>query len=187
MIASSITGRSKQGIEQAFAVNYLGHFLLTLQLLKFLHKGAPSRVINLSSLTHSTARIDFNSLEYWKLLIEEGADIHKEPLWTCSSMTPSLNSLYAQTKLAMLLFSNELSNRFSHLGINSNAICPGVVATNILQEFGFFIREVGPYAMKLITVVGYGVTADTAAKTPAMLCSPAVCSFILFSHSFTEV
>lgn len=164
--------RSKQGFELTFAVNVLGPFLLTLHLIPLLQKAAPSRVINLSSLTHGRGRVDFNTLEYWRLLMLEGRDsIQDCPLFTQSSLSPTLDSLYSTSKLAVLLLSTELSDRFKHLGIVSNALCPGIVATNILNEFGWFIRTFGPAVMKSIAKLGFGVSAETAALTPLLLAS----------------
>ena len=165
--------RSKQGFEMTFAVNFLGHFLLTMHLIPLLRNAAPARVINLSSLTHSRGRIDFNTLEYWRLLMNENEcdTISEYPLYTRSSLAPSLNSVYSNSKLAMVLFSNELSDKLSHAGIVSNALCPGIVATSILEDFGWFTRTFGPPVMKLMTTMGIGVTVETAAKTPLLLAS----------------
>ena len=44
------------GIETTFAVNYLAPFLLTRLLLPLLEKSAPSRVVNMSSVSHNFIR-----------------------------------------------------------------------------------------------------------------------------------
>merc|ERR1712137_1039 len=164
MLPTAIDKRSKQGFEVTFAVNYLGHFLLTLHLLPLLHKAAPSRIVNVSSLTHEKGRLDFNTLEYWRLLMRHNSSISTYPLYTCSSASHDLESIYSDSKLATKLFSNELSDRFSHLGIVSNALCPGIVATNILDDFKWYTRIFGPLVMRII-----GVTPDYAAKTLLLL------------------
>ena len=184
-MAARLSDRSKQGFERTFAVNFLGHFLFTMHLIPLLKASVPSRIINLASLTHSKGRIDFNTLEYWKLLMDEGRnDIHGCPLFTLSSNNPTLENLYANTKLAKILFSNELAARLEGTGIVSNSLCPGIVATSILEDFGFIIRVFGPIVMRIMAMVGIGVTADTAAKTPLMLASsPKVCILYILDYS----
>ena len=50
--------RTREGWEMQFATNHLGHFLLTNLLLPALKKGAPGRVVNLSSAAHLYATVD---------------------------------------------------------------------------------------------------------------------------------
>jgi len=51
------------GFEQTLAVNYLAPFLLTHELLPLLKESAPSRVINLSSGLHRSAKLDLSDLQ----------------------------------------------------------------------------------------------------------------------------
>ncbi len=54
---------SVNGFEQNFAVNYLGHFLLTNELLPILKKSKDGRVVFLgSSVHHQVKKLDFDNL-----------------------------------------------------------------------------------------------------------------------------
>ena len=99
------------GIEATFAVNHLGYFLLTNLLADLLVKSAPSRVVVVASLGHRRGTIDFEDLGY-----EKGYAIF---------------AAYARSKLANVLFTNELSRRLSGKGVTANSLHPGTVATNI--------------------------------------------------------
>lgn len=62
-------GRTEDGFEQHFGVNYLGHFLLTWLLLDKLKdsgkRGQYSRVVNVSSSAHRIGEIRLNDLNSW--------------------------------------------------------------------------------------------------------------------------
>ena len=99
------------GFERQLATNYLGHFALTARLRPNLN-GA--RVVNLSSVAHRRGRIDFEDMQGEKAYSPWAA--------------------YAQTKLAMLMFSLELHRRSTANGWNIQSIAahPGWSATSIV-------------------------------------------------------
>ena len=51
------------GFEIQFGTNYLGHFVLTARLMPLLRRASEPRVVNVSSLAHRTAFIDFDDLQ----------------------------------------------------------------------------------------------------------------------------
>jgi NAD(P)-dependent dehydrogenase (short-subunit alcohol dehydrogenase family) len=51
------------GFEMQFGTNYLGHFVLTARLMRLLRRSSGPRVVNVSSLAHRTAFIDFDDLQ----------------------------------------------------------------------------------------------------------------------------
>jgi NAD(P)-dependent dehydrogenase (short-subunit alcohol dehydrogenase family) len=79
------------GFEMQFGTNYLGHFVLTARLMTLLRRASGPRVVNVSSLAHRTAFIDFDDLQ--------GARVYSP--WKA----------YGQSKLAMLMFALELQRR----------------------------------------------------------------------------
>lgn len=102
-------------VETTFAVNYLSHFLLTNLLLDLLKQTATrhgeARIVNLGSEAHRGGEIDFE-------------DIH------AAEDYGGLQA-YAQSKLAMLLFTYELARRLRGTGVTVNCVHPGVVSSNI--------------------------------------------------------
>ncbi|MEA5125452.1 oxidoreductase [Xanthomonas floridensis] len=104
------------GMELQFGSNYLAHFALTAQLLPLLRAAAAPRVVNLSSLAHRSARIDFDDLQ--------------------SARPYRPWKAYGQSKLAMLIFSMELQRRSDAQGWNVRAIAahPGLARTALIAN-----------------------------------------------------
>ncbi|XP_059761727.1 retinol dehydrogenase 13 isoform X2 [Balaenoptera ricei] len=108
---------TEDGFEMQLGVNYLGHFLLTNLLLDKLKASAPSRIINLSSLAHVAGHIDFEDLNWEKRKYDTKA-------------------AYCQSKLAVVLFTKELSRRLQGTGVTVNALHPGVARTELGRHTG---------------------------------------------------
>jgi NAD(P)-dependent dehydrogenase (short-subunit alcohol dehydrogenase family) len=105
------------GLEKTFAVNYLSHFLLTNLLVDRLRASASARIVNVSSNAHARGSIDFENLQ---------GERHYEQI-----------DAYARSKLALLMFSYELSRRLRGSPVTANAVHPGMVATTFGDENGF--------------------------------------------------
>ena len=103
---------SRDGFEEMFAVNYLAHYLLTRMLLPCLERSAPARIVHVASNAHAFCKsINFDDLSHQQRF--------------------SAFAVYGHSKLANMLFSNELSRRLHASGVTSNALHPGAVATGI--------------------------------------------------------
>ncbi|KAK1364916.1 Short-chain dehydrogenase TIC 32, chloroplastic [Heracleum sosnowskyi] len=117
---------SKDNIEQTFAVNHLGQFLLTNLLLETMKKTArknqtEGRIINLSSFMHRYG------------VHKEGIrfeEIKDEKSYSSSALG---RSAYGLSKLCNILHTNELARRFKEEGVNitANSLHPGFITTNI--------------------------------------------------------
>jgi NAD(P)-dependent dehydrogenase (short-subunit alcohol dehydrogenase family) len=121
---------SLDGLEETFAVNHLGAFLLTNLLLDLLGAGAPSRIVNVSSGAHLRAHINFDDLQ--------------------SERRYNAWKAYGQSKLANVLFTYELARRLEGTGVTVNAVHPGVVRTNFGSSGGFVrfgTRIAGPFLL----------------------------------------
>lgn len=107
--------KTKDGFEMQFGSNHLGHFALTGHLLPLLKKTADSRVVTVSSLAHKGAAIAFDNLD--------GTEGYKAM------------KFYGQSKLANLLFAQELDKRLKQHGLKpiSLACHPGISATNLFK------------------------------------------------------
>jgi NAD(P)-dependent dehydrogenase (short-subunit alcohol dehydrogenase family) len=102
---------SADGYEMQFAVHHLAVFLLTDLLLDLLKKSAPARIINVSSMMHKMGKINFDDLQ-------------------CENKFGTY-SAYGQSKLAMIHYTYDLSEKLRGSGVTINALHPGAVATNI--------------------------------------------------------
>ena len=58
--------KTKDGFEIQMGTNHLGHFALTGQLISLLKKTPNSRVVNVSSIAHTSGNIDFDDLNWEK-------------------------------------------------------------------------------------------------------------------------
>jgi NAD(P)-dependent dehydrogenase (short-subunit alcohol dehydrogenase family) len=99
------------GFEETFAVNHLAHHLFTNLLLERLTASGPARVVNVASLAHRFAVRGIN----WD-------DLHAEGGYRSADV-------YAQSKLANILFTVELAQRTLGTGVTANACHPGSVRT----------------------------------------------------------
>jgi NAD(P)-dependent dehydrogenase (short-subunit alcohol dehydrogenase family) len=140
---------SKDGYEDSFAVNHLAHFLLTTELEDLLVAGAPSRVVNVSSSMHLRPK----SMNWDDLMFEKNWGGFRA---------------YSHSKLANVLFSNELARRWRRLGVTSNAVHPGNVRSRITRNNAFlnFLHR-SPVARLFI------LTEEAGAKTPIYVATAA--------------
>lgn len=107
---------TEDGIETTLAVNYCAPFLLTQELLPLLQAhgaqaAAPARIVNVGSASSDHARLN---LEYWR-----------------APRPRAMLVAYAESKLALLMYSFEEARRQAGRNVTVNCVHPGVVATRI--------------------------------------------------------
>lgn len=103
------------GFESQFAVNHLSHFLLTSLLIDLMPDTAESRIVSLSSNAHKFGKINFDDLQ--------------------SETQYSAVAAYGQSKLACLLFANELQRKLTAQNKSILSVCahPGVSNTELAR------------------------------------------------------
>jgi NAD(P)-dependent dehydrogenase (short-subunit alcohol dehydrogenase family) len=115
---------TKDGYEKIFQSNHLGPFALTAQLFPLLNRDG-ARVINVSSMAHSFARI----IETGKF----GLDLNN----LNGELAYDGLAQYSQTKLENILFTEELQKRADAAGCNwltTTSLHPGVIQTDIWRN-----------------------------------------------------
>jgi len=126
---------TKHGLELQFLTNHVGHFILVMGLAERLTDNG--RVVMVSSMAHMNAPpagIDFDNLD--------------------GSKSYSPFRAYGTSKLANILFANELAQRFAGSSRTANSLHPGVIRTNLTRHMpdlgeGIFAR-LGESGMKSI-------------------------------------
>jgi retinol dehydrogenase 12 len=139
-------GLTRQGFELMFGVNHLGHFALTEALLGCLAASAPSRVVTVASDAHyNAAGIDFEAL--------------RRPARGLTGLHE-----YAVSKLANVLFSQELARRTAGTGVTAYALHPGVVASDIWRRVPWPVRPI--VTRRLLPVSDGAATSLYCATSP---------------------
>ena len=115
---------TSEGIDKAFAVNYLSHFLLTNQLLDILKDSGSSRVMTVAGAPGflKNPKIDFN-------------DIQLEHNYSGMRAT-------SQAMFARMFFTFELAKRLEGTGVTSVAFHPGLIKSNLVQNAPWWLKAV---------------------------------------------
>jgi len=104
------------GIQEEFGVNHVGHFLFTKLLLPKIKASQPARIVNVSSRNH----IFFEGgIEFEKLSDPNALDATQR---------------YSLSKLANILFTNELNKRYIEEQIYATSLHPGLVDTQMSRK-----------------------------------------------------
>jgi NAD(P)-dependent dehydrogenase (short-subunit alcohol dehydrogenase family) len=107
--------RTRDGFELQFGTNHLGHFLLTGLLVPALLRGAPARIVSVSSRGHQLSPVVFDDIGFERRPYDK---------WQA----------YGQAKTANILLAVELERRLGARGVHANALHPGVIATDLARH-----------------------------------------------------
>lgn len=115
--------KTVDGYELQFATNHLGHFLIVQQFMKWI-KNSSTRVVTVSSSAHHFP-------------YPEG--IRLDQLSSEDSYNPVF--AYGQSKLANVLFAQELSMKLKGTSATSNVVHPGLIQTELGRHVENYVRE----------------------------------------------
>jgi NAD(P)-dependent dehydrogenase (short-subunit alcohol dehydrogenase family) len=131
--------KTPQGFELQFGTNFLGHFALTIGLHRALAAAKGARVVSVSSSGHFFSPVIFDDLNFDFI-----------------PYTPF--GAYGQSKTANVLMAVAITRRWANVGISSNSLNPGAIATGLQKHTG-----------GLKTPVEKRKTLAQAASTPVLL------------------
>ena len=131
-IMSTPFSLSADGFESQFAVNHLGHFLLT-KLLMTKIKNSGTRIVSVSSLAHLNTYK--NGVEFDQLM---------------SNKSYASDKAYGQSKLANILFTNELAVRLKGTQATANSLHPGSIKTELSRHI---MNNLGSYELILAPLI----------------------------------
>lgn len=110
-------GRTVDGHERQFGVNFLGHYVLTRALAPLLARAGRARVVTLSSIGHRRSDIEYDDIHFQRRPYDR---------WLA----------YGQSKTACALLAVAVDALWQDRGIRANAMNPGGSATGLHQYLG---------------------------------------------------
>ena len=137
---------SADGLEMTFALNHMSYFLLTNLLLPVLKATPNSRVVSVSSLAHTSGKLDFANLQ----------GEQKFNGWKA----------YSDSKLENVLFTFALARRLTGANVTANCLHPGFVKTGFGHGNSGMISNLLGLAQNL-----FAITPEAGAKTMIHLAS----------------
>lgn len=140
------------GFEMQFGSNHLGHFLATCLLAPALLRGAPSRVVSLSSRGHRLSPVVFDDIAF-----------ERRPYDKWQS--------YGQSKTANVLFAVGLDRRLGARGVRANALHPGAIMTELARHMDaedFAFMQQRNKGLQLKTIPQGAATSVFAATAPEL-------------------
>ncbi len=119
---------SPDGFEMTWAVNHLGPFLFTGQLIPQLRAARVARVVTVTSRFARLGRVI--------------------PATIGTERASSGLRAYCDTKLANMLFTRELARRLDGSGVVANCVHPGLVATELMRAWPKVLRLTWEWALR---------------------------------------
>ena len=138
---------TEDGVEMTWAVNHLAPFLLTSLLLDRLTASAPARIVTTASDAHRGAK-----------------GIPFDDMGSVGSYRARGFARYGETKLANILFTQELGRRLQGSGVTAYCFHPGFVATGFNRNNGALMN------LGMTLARPFARTPEKGAETLVWLC-----------------
>src|SRR5262245_18382829 len=144
--------KTADGFELQFGSNHIGHFLTTCLLVPALRRGAPSRIVSVSSRGHHMSPVVFEDIQFERRPYDK---------WQA----------YGQAKTANVLFAVGLDRRLGSRGTHAVALHPGGIMTELTRhltndDYTFLAGRTA--GMKFKTVEAGAATSVFAATAPEL-------------------
>jgi len=135
--------KTVEGLEMQIGTNHFGHALLTKLLVPQLEAAASASGVATVSVVTSSAHFD----SYPEGILPSVDAMNSEATYATAKA-------YGQSKLANVLFAQELAGRLQDKGILVNSAHPGAVDTELGRHIQAVISKFSPYlAEKLLSLV----------------------------------
>ena len=135
---------TEDGFENHIGVNHIAHAALTNLLLPTLKQSSPSRIISVASLAEMGApEMGMNFKEWW--VPKDGV----KPLDYEDGVA------YGQSKLANLMYANELAKKLDGTGVSVYALHPGVIQTELSRYMEPVIQEGARSKGAIVSLISY--------------------------------
>lgn len=121
---------SEDGFERTWAINHLGPFLFTREMLQLLRAAEDARIVNVTSVFARFGRVI--------------------PSRIGTEHASSGLRAYLDTKLANMLFTIELARRLQGTSVTANSVDPGLVATDLMREWPRWMRRSWEWGLRTL-------------------------------------
>jgi len=142
------------GMDLLFQTNFVGPYLLTRMLIPHLLKAKNTfhskgggiagngteagRVVNLASVTHNYASAH---REWYNKEVAVTAGVHDEDYWRACATPFASYWAYPESKLAMILFTQTLNEKYGAQGLRAISCDPGSVFSDIWKSLPQSVQE----------------------------------------------
>ncbi|XP_033759075.1 retinol dehydrogenase 14-like [Pecten maximus] len=141
---------TEDGNELLFQVNYLSHFLIAASLLPVMKMSGPDcRIVLLSSLWYKSGKFEVKTI-----------NAEKETPATYDS-----DHYYQKSKLYMIMMMYKMNRVLHHTNVTVTCVHPGIVRTNMMEEFQEQATCFYRGAISCINCLGLSKSAEQGAFT----------------------